>query len=429
LIAHKARKRRKKENYERKLVPCAQNENTGGKEPKRSEDRGRKGKRTIVLISTRGPSYYSTLRVPGLIDHHLPILTMFYEKNSHPSAWKTNQPPRSLNKRIHAGLFAGLVIALWWLLIFSPFGRNLRSNVPSYSSNASKSPYAYVTLLAPNPKYDNVVIADDEDEYFVAVRVLAYQLLHAPNTGTNTSIPFVILATPDVKESKLERLRKDGATVKVIEKLSETWIKPGLDRWRDVLSKLRILELTEYEKVLCLDADMYITRRLDGIFTDPTTSPLETKPELAKEDEGPLPKSYMLSAQTYMEGRVHAYPPPPGSDYFGVGFFLCAPSIAMFNYYLNLAKIEDRFNSNAPEQGLLNYAHRRDGPMPWTEVYYQWTTTWPSMKEFKAGAASLHEKWWDESIGLDKDLRRLWYEAKGQMVGWHAARDQMEGDQ
>ncbi len=67
--------------------------------------------------------------------------------------------------------------------------------------------------------------------------------------------------------------------------------------------------------------------------------------------------------------------------------------------------------------------------MPWTEVYYQWTTTWPSMKEFKAGAASLHEKWWDESIGLDKDLRRLWYEAKGQMVGWHAARDQMEGDQ
>jgi len=350
---------------------------------------------------------------------------MLLKRYSDTPAWKSHSQ-RGLNKRIQVAIFAGLVIALW-ILTFSPCGIKLQ--VPGFSLSAllspkSRSPYAYVTLLASNPKFDNMTISDDEDEYFVAVRVLAYQLLHAPNTGTDSSIPFVVLATPDVAQSKLERLRKDGVTVKVIEKLSESWIKPGLERWRDVLSKLRILELTQYKKILCLDADMYITKRLDGVFTDPTTEPLQPKPELAIEDEGPLPKSYVLSAQTYMEGRVHPYPPPTGQDTFGVGFFLCQPSTAMFKYYLRLAKIEDRFNSNAPEQGLLNYAHRRDGPMPWTEIYYEWTTTWPSMKEYEAGAASLHEKWWDESIRLDPELRRLWYIAKGEMIGWHAALEQ-----
>lgn len=349
---------------------------------------------------------------------------MLYKKYRYPPAWST-KTQRSINKRIQAGVFAILVAALW-IIVFSPFRINFHLPGFSHSSPSSyveKSPYAYVTLLASNPRFDKTNSTDDQDEYFVAVRTLAYQLLHAPSTGTNTSIPFIVLATPDIAESKLDRLRKDGATVKVIEKLTETWMKPGLERWRDVLSKLRILELTEYEKVLCLDADMYITRRLDGIFTDATTEPHQSIAESAIADEGPLPKSYMLSAQTYMEGRVHPYPPSSNTGYFGVGFFLCQPSTAMFNYYLRLAKIEGRFNSNAPEQGLLNYAHRRDGPMPWTEIYYKWTTTWPSMKEYEAGAASLHEKWWDRGIALDDGLRKMWFDARDSMVAYHEGRD------
>ena len=345
---------------------------------------------------------------------------MLYKPPHHPAAWQGNAS-RGMNKRIQATVGTLIVIVILTLTL-NPL--NLVRNSPSSlttssaSSLVAKSPYAYVTLLAPNPKLDNKTVSDDEDEYFVGTRVLAYQLLHAPRTSTNTSIPFVVLATPDIADSKLERLRKDGATVKVIERISESWMKPGLKRWRDMMSKLRMLELIQFEKVLFMDADMYIAERMDGIFTDPTTKPLTPKPDLAVEDEGPLPRTYIFSAQQYIEGRVHPYPPPEG-DYFSGGFFLCQPSIAMFNYYLTIAKIKDRFNSNAMEQGLLNYAHRRDGPMPWTEIYYKWTTTWPSMKEYEAGAHSLHEKWWDEKIALDPDLRKLWYIARGEMEGYH----------
>ena len=349
---------------------------------------------------------------------------MLYNSPHRSPPWQGNAS-RRMNKRIQATI-GSLVLILILTLSLHPLhlGRNLSSSFKSSASSLdSKSPYAYVTLLAPNPKLDNQTVADDEDEYFIGTRVLAYQLLHAPRTATNSSIPFVVLATPDISESKLERLRKDGATVKVVERISESWMKPGLQRWRDVMSKLRMLELIQYEKVLFLDADMYIVERMDAIFVDTTTEPRSPKPELAVEDEGPIPESYIFSAQQYMEGRVHPYPPPAG-DYFSSGFFLCQPSIAMFNYYLAIAKIRDRFDSNAPEQGLLNYAHRRDGPMPWTDIYYKWTTTWPSMQEYEAGAHSLHEKWWDESISLDPELRKLWYIARGEMEGYYRGLEQ-----
>ena len=349
---------------------------------------------------------------------------MLYKPPHQPTLWQGNAS-RGMNKRIQATI-GTLVLIIILTLTLDPLHLGRQSPPPLKSSTSSlnsKSPYAYVTLLAPNPKLDNKTVPDDEDEYFVGTRVLAYQLLHAPQTGTNSSIPFVVLATPDIPESKLERLRKDGAIVQVVDRISESWMKPGLQRWRDMMSKLRMLELIEYEKVLFMDADMYIAERMDGIFTDPTAEPFVSKLELAVEDEGPLPKSYIFSAQQYMEGRVHPYPPPPG-DYFSGGFFLCQPSIAMFNYYLTIAKIKDRFNSNAMEQGLLNYAHRRDGPMPWTDIYYKWTTTWPSMKEYQAGAHSLHEKWWDEKIILDPDLRKLWYIARGEMEGYYRGLEQ-----
>ena len=374
---------------------------------------------TVTLFTTPPPSTY--------IPVAFAVVTMLYKPPKHPAAWQGNAT-LGINKRIQATI-GSLVVILILTLTLDPLhlGRNLQSSLGSSasasSSSVSKSPYAYVTLLAPNPRLDNKTVPDDEDEYFVGTRVLAYQLLHAPKTGTNTSIPFVVLATPEIPESKLERLRKDGATVKVVERISESWMRPGLERWRDMMSKLRMLELIQFEEVLFMDADMYVAERMDGIFTDPTTEPLVPKPELAVEDEGPLPESYIFSAQQYMEGRVHPYPPPAG-DYFSGGFFLCQPSIAMFNYYLTIAKIENRFNSNAMEQGLLNYAHRRDGPMPWTEIYYKWTTTWPSMKEYEAGAHSLHEKWWDENIVLDPDLRKLWYIARGEMEGYYRGLEQ-----
>ena len=212
--------------------------------------------------------------------------------------------------------------------------------------------------------------------------------------------------------------------VKVIDTITADWLHPGLERWRSTMSKLHLYSLTEYSKVLFLDSDMLVVKPLDGVFTDPTTSPLPINHSLAVADEGALPEKYMLAAQAYMEGRTHPYPPPSSTNYFSSGFMVAEPNAQMLDYYMSLIAIEGRFRADAMEQDLLNYAHRRDGPMPWKDVTYTWTTTWPSPKEYEAGAATLHEKWWDPSIALDLGLRRMWYEVRGEMEGyWRGKED------
>ncbi len=62
------------------------------------------------------------------------------------------------------------------------------------------------------------------------------------------------------------------------------------------MSKLWIFEMTQHEKVLFLDSEMYVNKRMDGIFTDETTKPLPVNQTLAVEDEGTIPESYIFSA-------------------------------------------------------------------------------------------------------------------------------------
>ena len=327
--------------------------------------------------------------------------------------------PSTSNKRIRIFTILLSCLALWFL-----FPRHL----PCGSSTSYRSPYAFVTFLAQHPNHDNKTVPDSEDHYYIASRTLAYQLLHAPETRTNTSIPFVVLVTKDIAAHKVDRLRQDGATVKVVENIEASWMESGMKKWRHTMDKLYLFAMTEYEKVLFIDADMLIVKRLDSVFIDHTTAPKMVDPTLALEDEGPLPISYVLSAQAAFETAHHDYPPSTeysATGHLSSGFFVASPCLKMYEYYIQLSKMEGRFRDNAMEQDLLNYAHRRDGPMPWTDITYTWTTTWPSMREYKAGAATLHEKFWEENLRIDLGIRKLWYEAKGAMEGYWNAKEEM----
>lgn len=348
----------------------------------------------------------------------------------------------------------GTLATLGLILIFTvylstPRLAQLSSSLPKTSSTSdhaysvppARSKHAFVVFLGRD--YQNNA-EDDQDTYFVGTRVLIYQLLHAPRTHTNTSLDVVVLATTDVAASKLARLASDGARVLVVDRLSSPWINTDEPRWADVLTKLRVWTLTEYEKVLLLDSDMLVVDRMDGVFADAATEPQAPNLTLADPSEPALPATYMLAAQPIQNERVHPYPPEPG-DYFSAGFFLCQPSLGIYDYYLNLTaeapaaadddhhhhnndhdkestqkKKPKKFDPHLPEQGLLNYAHRRDGPMPWRDFHYTWTTTWPSWREVAKGAKSLHEKWWrDDLPGMederDRALQQRWWRVRWEM--------------
>ncbi|KAI9662962.1 MAG: hypothetical protein M1821_008009 [Bathelium mastoideum] len=289
---------------------------------------------------------------------------------------------------------------------------------------------AYATFLA-----GTVADADDSDDendrYFVATRILAWQLLHSSVTRTNRPIPFLVLVTEDVSDSKRKRLTMDGATVVPVSYLREAtdWIHGEMPEWRDVLTKLRAWELTQYSRILFLDSDMILTGPLDGVFDVPAALPMATtynESVALLEDESPPPEAYVLASMPEAN-PVHAPNPTAENgdfkdpDYFNAGFFLFSPSLTLFDHYKSVMNIPHRFDPRYPEQNLLNYAHRRNGTMPWQDLGTQWNIRFPTVDDLATGVQSLHDKWWHPH--MDGRLNEFYQEVRWRMEGFYEAWD------
>lgn len=282
----------------------------------------------------------------------------------------------------------------------------------SASLETTESKYAFATLLAADSNHP-----DDpgnlHDDYFIATRLLGYQIMHAPETRSK-DIPFIVLATKGVHENKIERLRRDGAIVIVVETVEKpSWLEgAGASNWQEVFDKLRLWELTQFDRICFLDGDTVLNRPLHGVFDDPAVALHQTldRPDKNKEDEGSLPSTYVFAGQPEMNA-AHHYPPSdaagdyPNINYLNAGFFVMQPSLELQAFYLNVMQLPERFPPHLPEQNLLNYVHRPEadgGNMPWKAVSTEWNAHYPTMEDLKGGVASLHEKWWapvDKSIG------------------------------
>lgn len=293
----------------------------------------------------------------------------------------------------------------------------------------TKSKYAFATLLASDASHpddpDNI-----HDDYFVATRLLGYQILHAPETRSD-GIPFIVLATKGVSQAKRDRLRRDGAIVLSVETVQKPdWIEAGASNWAEVFDKLRLWELTQFERICFLDGDTILNRPLTEIFSDPAVASHTTldRPDKLKADEPALPASYVFAGQPEMN-HEHHYPPSdaqqdyPNINYLNAGFFVMQPSREILAYYLALMQLPDRFPPKFPEQNLLNYAHRREnegGNMPWTQLEPTWNLHYPTMADLKGGVASLHEKWWAPEDAELAPYLRSW---RWRMEGYYEAMD------
>ncbi|KAH8697888.1 nucleotide-diphospho-sugar transferase [Talaromyces proteolyticus] len=320
------------------------------------------------------------------------------------------------------GIAVFVAVSLVYVFLSRPFSFTPRVADISYGRlreiKGDRFPrYAIATFLSEDPSEEN----SPEDYYFLATRILAYQLLHDPATRCNrTNIPFVVLVTDEVNEAKRNQLTRDGAKVVRAQDIPLTrWTSTGATHWKNQFNKLRLLEMTQYDRVLFLDADTILTRPIDGIFNEPesqvaATSLLVERPKQIRWDEGQPPAEYVFAARSdsSISGqRDHPFP-PERTDEFGAGFWLAAPSEELYQYFLNVMSHYHRFDPTAIDRSLLNYAFRRDGTMPWQELNYTWSATWPNSHDVEGGVVSLHEKFWRE--GPD-DLKARWLALKKKM--------------
>lgn len=361
-----------------------------------------------------------------------------------------NSRPQSITPssfRSKAFLIPCIVVLVLLALIYSPLPDaydNHRDAVVGELAGLAKSPFtaewhppsldkvesnfAFATFLAGQPDDADDGAAGINDHYFQATRILAYQLLHAPETRSrDRSIPFLVLVTDRVPETKRERLRRDGAIVVPAVDVTSDWVKTEISTWQDVMTKLRLWELTQFDLIAFVDGDTVLNEPLDGVFQDPAVAPTKTRTlqDQIRDDEGLMPLEYTFAAVPETT-RDHHYPPLngqgdfPNINYLNAGFFVFKPSLDLLNYYFSVMAAEARFDPLLPEQNLLNYAHRREGNMPWKQLGNTWNMHYPTEADLRGGVKSLHEKWWEP---VNKELRPYLESWRWRMEGFYEAID------
>lgn len=114
--------------------------------------------------------------------------------------------------------------------------------------------YAFVTVLT-------------TDDYLIGVLSLNEALKRV-----NSKYPFVVVVNNNVKEETIKKMSDLGIAVKKVKSID---IPEGVldknegtnyTRWNNTFDKLRIFSLTEFDKIVCLDSDMYIRENIDELF-------------------------------------------------------------------------------------------------------------------------------------------------------------------
>lgn len=318
-----------------------------------------------------------------------------------------------------------LLTPLTFLLLWMTSTRYYSSNSEAANALLQKSyitsgpKHAFATFLS---GYNGA----DSEKYFTAVKLLTFQFLRDPPTRAQEGTPFLVLVTQDVEEERREALRQGGATVILVDDVQRDWFSPKNPRWDGVMAKLNLWSLTQYEKIVFVDADTVILKPMDDIFSIPATEIRQSLAPPEDPENDPLADIPVTVPQEYMMAGIHdlwieAFKKPAENEtafyemdhYMNAGFFVISPSMEMFDFLLSLIENPVPFDLNYPEQNLLNFAYRTDGQMPWQDLGRKWNDLTQLNPWYERNASSLHHKWWveveDERIDhfIDGAVRRL----------------------
>jgi alpha-N-acetylglucosamine transferase len=320
-----------------------------------------------------------------------------------------------LNKKRLARICAAVLLSLITLGICA----HVFNQMPTISPDPPKQ--AFATLLAPNSREGADQSDVASDDYFLSTRVLNYQLRHSNKTRYHDeNVPFLVLCPPGVAENKRQILTDEGATIVPVERIEVDWFEITNRAWGEVMAKLHLFTYTQYERVLFIDADVYLVQSLDGVFEDAAAQDFETNVNKTKAGDV-LPPTYTFAGIT--DGVSGSRKNPANINYLNSGFFLIRPDQILFEYLMNWVAIPKSFNPALPEQNLMNDAFRPNGPMPWKHMDPKWDTSCPEPTNIDEGWKTIHSKLWKihaSPCDIDPSIGRMWYRTLGQMEAYYS---------
>jgi len=207
-----------------------------------------------------------------------------------------------------------------------------------------------------------------QESYLVGVIALQRSL-----KAQQSQWPLVVMVTTVIGEASRQQLQDEGCRVVEITPL---YPESGLSQhyasaqFGEVWSKLRVWELTDYQRIVFLDADMLAVRNMDELFELPLAEGHIAACHACRCNPNKIasyPSSWQPEACHYTWQERNEQPPAKLDLYLNGGFLVLTPDTQMAQHLVEkVAGITDLSRYPFSEQDLLNevFADR------WTPLSY-----------------------------------------------------------
>jgi glycogenin len=260
--------------------------------------------------------------------------------------------------------------------------------------------------MRPDKAYAYVSMVCGGDAYVPGAEALGKSL-----QASETPYPKVLLVTPDVSEASRSLLASQGWILREVKPIPNPHPERGLlfARFGNVFTKLHVWRLSEYERVVFLDADTIVVQNVDELFE---------RPDFAAAPDFFVP------------------------DRFNSGVMVLRPSIGTFEEMVRALHGSDSYDGG--DQGFLNQyfadwyampvANRLPPGYNMHHFIFQFLLGQPSLKPMAKEARIIHytmqkpwltptlaggsELWWRFYYGIHPEAERPWNQRVHALEDW-----------
>ncbi|GMP40335.1 hypothetical protein CsSME_00010817 [Camellia sinensis var. sinensis] len=330
------------------------------------------------------------------------------------SGWENNQ-----DRTVYA-VFIGSCGPMWEIFrcddmlwnegeyrVYKPDLRRLKQKVimpigscqlaPPYAEPGQRYASHSVQNITPQrPREAYVTILHSSETYVCGAIALAQSIIQ-----TNSTKDLVLLADDSISRKSLQGLRAAGWKVKHIDRIRSPYArKDAYNEWN--YSKLRVWELTNYDKVIFIDADLIVLKNMDGFFVYPQLSAIGNDKILFNSGVM-LVEPSKCTFETLMEKRYRVASYNGGDQ----GFLN-----EMFTWWhrwpskVNHLKVSVGDNNKVHDQMIPEniYTIHYLGLKPWM-CYMDYDCNWDMLDRHRYASDAAHQRWWQVYKAMPKRLQ------------------------
>ncbi|OIT33188.1 PREDICTED: putative UDP-glucuronate:xylan alpha-glucuronosyltransferase 5 [Nicotiana attenuata] len=274
---------------------------------------------------------------------------------------------------------------------------------PSFAEQAST-----LAKTTNKPREAYVAVLHSSEAYVCGAIALAQSIIQ-----TNSTKDLVLLADDSISPKSLLGLRSAGWKIKKIKRIRSPHAeKNAYNEWN--YSKLRIWQLSEYDKVIFIDSDFVVFRNIDQFFSYPELS--------AAGNDGYIFNSGVMiiepskcKFQNLMNKRFEV-----GSYNGGDQGFLNEMFVWWHRWPSKLNTLKIFGNSSHRDLSDDSYTVHYLGLKPWM-CYEDYDCNWDKVESQIFASDSAHERWWKVYKKMPIELRQycaLTPEMNARIIKW-----------